>query len=54
MNKTDKYIRCKRCHRILRTPEAQARGYGKCCYNYFLAECKKEQYNLFDMKAVKK
>lgn len=26
------YVRCKRCHRILRTDEAKVRGYGSFCW----------------------
>lgn len=27
-----KYIRCRRCNRLLRTPEAKMRGYGAYCW----------------------
>lgn len=48
MENTEKYIRCKRCNRPLKTLEAQERGYGAFCYKQHLKENGKHQPNLFE------
>lgn len=48
MGETEKFIRCKRCNRPLKTIEAQVRGYGAYCYKQHLKENIKKQPNLFE------
>lgn len=50
MEEPKKFIRCKRCNRILKNSDAQIRGYGICCYRKFLKENRKEQLSLFTIK----
>lgn len=51
---SEKFIRCKRCNRILKSNDAQARGYGIHCYKKFISETKKEQPTLFNTKSSTK
>lgn len=44
-----RYMRCKRCHRKLKTEEAQKRGYGYHCFQMFLAEAKEKNKTLLDI-----
>lgn len=44
-----KFTRCKRCHRKLKTEEAQKRGYGAHCFQQYLAENRKKNKTLLDM-----
>ena len=57
MKEPKKFIRCKRCNRILKTEEAQIRGYGKYCYLKYLEQIsaeKKHQINIFNVKNMEK
>lgn len=49
MKLNQKHSRCLRCHRRLKTEEAQRRGYGYYCYQLHLAELRKRSRNLFDI-----
>lgn len=53
MVEPEKFIRCKRCNRLLKNDEAQVRGYGIHCYKKVLSENKKEQPSLFNIKSSK-
>lgn len=44
-----RYLRCKRCHRKLKTVEAQIRGYGHHCFQLQLADARRKQKNLIDL-----
>lgn len=47
---TKKYLRCKRCNRILKSEEAKERGYGKICWEKHLKESQQNLSNtLFDV-----
>lgn len=46
-----RYLRCKRCHRKLKTEEAQKRGYGHYCFQLHLEESKKKSKTLLDIAA---
>lgn len=41
-----RYLRCKRCHRKLKTEEAQKRGYGHYCFQQHLAEVNSKKVDL--------
>lgn len=49
MKLNQKYLRCKRCHRRLKTEEAQKKGYGYHCFQLYLDERKKKSKNLIDI-----
>ncbi|WP_304393262.1 DUF6011 domain-containing protein [uncultured Clostridium sp.] len=49
MKLNQKYQKCKRCHRKLKTEEAQRRGYGQHCFQQHLLELKKNSKNLIDI-----
>ncbi len=49
MKLNQKYLRCKRCHRRLKTEESQKRGYGYHCFQLYLEERKKKSKNLIDI-----
>jgi hypothetical protein len=44
-----RYLRCKRCHRKLKTKEAQKRGYGHYCFQKHLEDVKKKSKTLLDL-----
>ena len=44
----DDNIRCKRCHRILVSPEARQRGYGDLCWKKYLNE-QQQKNSLFPL-----
>lgn len=44
-----RFLRCKRCHRKLKTEEAQKRGYGHYCFQLHLAEMKNKSKTLLDL-----
>lgn len=45
----EKYLRCKRCNRKLKTEEAQKRGYGQHCFQLHLLDLKKNKKDLIDI-----
>lgn len=53
MGKEEKYIRCKRCNKILKTSEAQNRGYGEHCWYIHLQE-QKNKNTLFPMPSTRR
>lgn len=44
-----KYERCLRCHRKLKTVDAQKRGYGQHCFQLHLAELKRKSKTLLEI-----
>lgn len=38
MSDNENVIRCKRCNKVLKSAEAQQRGYGTWCWRQYLAE----------------
>lgn len=44
----EKFTKCKRCNRKLKSLEAQTRGYGKYCFQIHLEELNRKQKNLID------
>lgn len=53
MGNTDKFLRCKRCNRILKKGEAQVKGYGPVCYQKYLAESRPNTKSLFKSNEIK-
>lgn len=49
MKLNQRYSKCKRCNRKLKTEEAQKRGYGQHCFQLHLTEVKKRSKNLIDI-----
>lgn len=47
MGNTDKFLRCKRCNRVLKKGETQVKGYGPVCYQKYLIENKPLTKSLF-------
>ena len=46
--KDDDNVRCKRCHKVLVSPEARQRGYGDLCWKIYLNE-KEKKNSLFPL-----
>jgi len=51
MSDEQKYIRCKRCNRFLRSDKARARGYGDHCWKEYKKE-NRELVSLFSAQNV--
>jgi len=48
MGEEPKYIRCKRCNRVLKSENAQYRGYGEHCWKIYTQE-QQSRNILFDL-----
>lgn len=42
-------VRCKRCNKILTSPEARQRGYGELCWKIYLEE-NRQKNSLFPLR----